>query len=589
MTAKWYWRDPRVGTAEITSVLRTDEWSVTENAEEGSVGAASLTADDRDGTFSVRKMLGNRIEAVDTDCPGDVVIWAGHISDQRFSHGDTVLGLQVENATMDRNYAWGCRVMTGTDCKRTAETDAQRMSWLLRTDEANAQFDDVTAFVNTAVGTPMDAADYRGQTFDQVASDCAQASGKNWWAQGIGTAIGSAIRTYAWYDYDTSTAYTGTCVITNDPALIDEATYWAPFQEAELLRDHSRIYSGGYGTYDGGAVYVTNATTASAYEKRDTVVPIPNVKTAAKAKARLTRILAGMGAPHYRATVTVRVPASVVNQFKAGMRLQASFTHFPAPYNGLCWYRILNRTVSQRAAGKLYDVRLEMTPLGSMSCSLSIGSAVTASITDQAYSTGSYSIGVGPAAASAVVAVMTAGVFNTPGDTGMALSGVTTLFSHDFVANDTTAMGYAASASPVTVTGSYTGGYHASTEGRESAAIAALPTAATSPVQSATAVSNAGLGGVATLASAPTPGNILVMMLGIRALNGSQDYPPASDLYPATGWTKLASGWAAAEPAGARCCSAVYARCVQPGDGRDWGQASGGWAAAICVSEWAPL
>ena len=371
MSARVWWRDEHTGTAEITDHIRTDSWTLTESAEEGSVGAATLVADDADGTFGALTMLGSHIEVIDSDSAGDSVVWAGHIGEQTLSRGDTVLSAQWSNSTMDRNYGWARRALTGTASNRPAETDTQRVAWLLATSEASADLDDVTTYVSAAAGTPMDACDYRGQTVDQVMSDCSTASGRNWWAQEMGavpgTATGTAywagVKTYAWYDLDTSAAYGGTCVITNDASLVDLATYWPPSQDAEMYRDFSGVYSGALGNWDGGSTYRFRAATASAYGRRDTVVPLPNVKSAATAAKVLDRMLESMAEPHVRVRVGLEVPASVVNQFKPGMRVVGKFTHFTSGLDGLAWYRVLNREVSQAAAGERYRLRLEMTPV----------------------------------------------------------------------------------------------------------------------------------------------------------------------------------------------------------------------------------
>ena len=300
MSAQVYWRAFHTGTAEITSHFRTDTWKLSENAEEASQATSSITADDTDGSFGTLQMALNHIEVIDTACPGDIVLWAGHITDLTDSRGDTVNSTQFACNTIDRNVAWSRRVMVGSDCNRSAETDVARMQWLLATSEAAADFDDVTTYVSTASPVNMDAADYRGQPFQNIASDCAQASGKNYWAQEMGTAIWSAIQTFAWYDFTTSTAYTGTCVVTNDSTLIDEATYWPASQDSTLLRDYSRVYSGGYMPFDGGATYRENASTASAYGRRDFIAPSYNVKSLTKAQARMDRMLTSMADPHLR-------------------------------------------------------------------------------------------------------------------------------------------------------------------------------------------------------------------------------------------------------------------------------------------------
>ena len=367
MTARVWWRGQGL-LEEVTDHFRTDSWSVSESAEEGSVGNCTMVADDADGTLGALMFGLTHIEITDDAIPGDIVVWAGHVGSLTVSRGDTVTERQLSLSLIDRNVGFGRRVLSGTASKRPAETDVERMQWLLGASEASSDFDDWTTYVSTASPVAMDACDYRGQSADQVASDCAAASGRNWWSQEMGpgpitATLGTGILTTAWYDWDTSTAYTGTAGLTNDPTLIDLAEWWPVGQDATLTRDYSRVYSGLYMPFDGGAVYRQRAATSSAYGMRDTTAPSLNVKSAAKAAARADRILSTMGAPHLRVSVSARLPPSAVNQFRAGMRVRASLTHLTDGLDVPWWYRILSRTVSQAAAGSLYDVALEMTPL----------------------------------------------------------------------------------------------------------------------------------------------------------------------------------------------------------------------------------
>lgn len=365
MTAVLYQVSASLGTPSLSRLLPTDGWTVTEQAEEGSVGESTLTLYDSDGTLATAFRQLQNLAIVDTSTGGDVLVWGGYSADWTWSRGDTANSRTLQVTLNDANWAWSRLVLTGTASSRPAETDVARVQWAMTTYAADVAFGDVTTYVSTASPVAMDAADYRGQYLSDLVGDCSQASGKNWWASQMGTSLASASVT-AWYgDSNASTAYAGTCAVTNDPALIDSSAYWAPTQDASIVVDPSRIFSGVYVEFDGGAAYRYKASTGSAYLKRDTVISAMNVKTVTKARARGDRYLSSWNSPHERVTCSVRVPATKVSQFRAGMRVQAGFTHIPG-WESPRWCRVLRRTVSQRAAGTLYDVELEMTPVANM-------------------------------------------------------------------------------------------------------------------------------------------------------------------------------------------------------------------------------
>lgn len=585
MSAVFRWVSGVLGTAVVTDYVPTDGWSLTENAEEGSQAESTITLyDDALGTAIQDLTSLHILTVIDDDIPGDdKIVWGGYIGEVEVSRGDTATGRVWQWSLHDSNYSWSRMILTGTAAARPAETDVARMQWMLSTHAADYSFTDTTTYVSTASPVNMDACDYRAQYTSDLADDCAQASGKNWWTSMIGTAHGGPVT--VWYGKDTGTAYAGTCVITNDPLLIDGSTYWPPSQDARMVIDPSRIYSGAYIEYDGGATYRYSPAIASAYSKRDTTMTQMNVKSAAKAQARAARYLASWASPHVRVTCTVRVPASAVNQFKTGMRVRALFTHLPG-LESLTWYRILRRTVSQRAAGTLYDVELEMTPQGAgsaLSCSTAVSSAITASITDQTGASGSYSISLTPTVPSAVVAGFVAG------GTGMSTSGTayTQLYSCADTGHETLANGWATASSTESVTASYT-----RTGNPQAAVMAAFPTSASAPVQSATAGWASGPV-TATLGTAPTPGNLLVAIV-----TGSANATPMT-LAPSSGWgLGDGSGNSLAFIAEGQCngvhpfggdAVAVFAACAGVGFGTAW--AFGGTGAAsnyysISLTEW---
>lgn len=356
-----------LGTPNLSAYYPTDSWTLTEQAEEGSVGESTLLLyDDASGSLATAFGQLQNLAMTDDSTGGDIFVWGGYSADWTWSRGDTAVGRTLGASLKDANFAWERMLLTGTASSRPAETDVARVQWALSTYAADVAFDDVTTYVSTASPVAMDAADYRGQYLSDLMGDCSQASGKNWWAQQIGTAIGTAYgKVTAWYaDSNTSTAYSSSLVITNDGTLLATGSpYVAASQDSELLVDPSRIYSGVYVEYEGGATYRESASIASAYGKRAVAISAPNVKTAAKAQARAARYLASWATPHLRFTTTVRVGAAQSAQLRAGMRVPVRMTGMPGIVDAQ-WCRIMRRGVSQRAAGTLYDIEMELVPTG---------------------------------------------------------------------------------------------------------------------------------------------------------------------------------------------------------------------------------
>lgn len=359
MSLHVYYDDEDIGVHDLTAYIRRDTLALTEQAEEGSVGISTITFDDPD---MILNFDGHRPLFIleDEDTTGDTVFFFGYTYNQRIKRGPNILGRIWEVDVSDANALWQRRIMTGSDTKRGAETDVARMQWLLATNEATG-FTDVATYVSTATTGAMDAAPYRGQTFSQVADDCAQVKGKNWFAFGAKSNL-TAVKppVYAWYGKDDLTTYSSPFTITNDPTLINESTVWAGDQEATLTRDVERIYWAVYMPYDGGAVYRTLAATAAHYAKRDFAAPSINVKSRAKAQARGDRMLTDLATPDLRLKLTVvKVPPAAVNGFKAGMRIQVQMTEMEEA-SFLGWWRIVSRTPQQVGDGTYYDVELEL-------------------------------------------------------------------------------------------------------------------------------------------------------------------------------------------------------------------------------------
>ena len=347
------------GTIDITDrvqVLGESPISVALNAEEGSVAMSRMFIDDPDGDLIVKGH--HLIKVLETDAdPDEQVIGVFNIGPKdvgrggRYSEG---VGRVWEVTLADVNNHIERRIEVGTDTKRPAETDVERIQWLLSSAELGLVTDEL--YVDTTDGVAMDAADYLGQSVKSVLDDCAQASGRNYFIW-----FNEAEDAYSlWYKHAHAEEWDSPLRISNVAGDEDDDTF-APSDDDKLTRDPGRQVSGVYLPYDGGYAYVQNLVTADEINmRRDASAPSVNVKTAAKATARANRYLAENDEEDDRITAKIVVPAAKVNQAHAGMRIQARFQHLPG-YEDFTWCRILTRQVTQVSMAT-YSIEMTLSP-----------------------------------------------------------------------------------------------------------------------------------------------------------------------------------------------------------------------------------
>lgn len=361
MSVRHYYRTDS-STSELIDQVQLGKFTVQHCAEEGRVGNGTIEVDDPDGSFDVKGLRTWYITESDIPDPTDQIIWRGYTADRGITRGpgERVAAARVYSINVvDQNSVLSRRIQVGNDAKRPAEKDVARMQWLVNTAEAGT-FDDTFSYLHTDRQLSMDAVDYRGQPNLSVIDDCAQATGKNYWADYFnGSGIG------IWYGHPGEPDYVASIAISN---LITDVTgsisgtgqsIFSPSEDSKLTRDPSRLFSGVYLPYDGGYVYRTNATTATTYAARDTSMPSINVKTAAKASKRAVRYLADLDTEEDRITTTLYLPSTHVNRVKAGQWINAKFTHFPG-YEAFTACRVLSRTLTEFEP-KVYKVDLELS------------------------------------------------------------------------------------------------------------------------------------------------------------------------------------------------------------------------------------
>jgi hypothetical protein len=372
MAARFYFNHPDDGPTEITDRIdRRIPWALQERAEEGMPGSNYVVLADPEMDLDI---AGHRRAWVieDTSEITDNVLWYGWIGQQKVSRGQgddlqiTARRWSVE--FIDFNGVWNRRVIQSETADRDPETDVERMDWMLGL-ATSGIFDDVTTYFHTGSPVNMDEGNYVGQYRDQVIDDCAQASGKNWWAKGYET--GSGRETFVWYGHDGEEDYVSPLRMSNDPADWDDALLadgtslcWPISEDTELSRDPSRQYSGVYLEYEGGAVYRKKDATIDDIGRRDFIAPSRMVKTKTKAEARANRYLNKLDTQDETIQTRIRVPAAKGTSLRAGMRTLFKATHLPGYDDEFYWVRVLSCTVQPVSGGEFYDLSLELSTDG---------------------------------------------------------------------------------------------------------------------------------------------------------------------------------------------------------------------------------
>jgi hypothetical protein len=362
MAFKYHFRDDGGDLVEFTSRVQlgfsehpgTD--GLVMNAEEGSVGTSQLRVEDPNGDWDFPK--GHRLVIVTEDeCAGDdygTAVYVGYTAARTFERDLNRTGAAriITMDLVDINSVFERRIMAGAENNRPAETDVERITWLMTTNEA-ALIDDYLYF-STDDPVDMDAVDYRGQGFRQVLDDCSLQSGKNWflWRHDQEHSL--------WYGPRGTTDFSSSIKISNVLADIDNATVFAPSITSKLTRDPSRVYSGIYRTYASSFLYTQNDETAATFARRDTFESSPNVKTKAKALVRNIRELSDISTEEDVISTAIIVPRAQANDVVAGQRMQVKYTHFDG-YEAYVWMRVLNRTVREVGKDQI-ELSMELTP-----------------------------------------------------------------------------------------------------------------------------------------------------------------------------------------------------------------------------------
>ena len=279
---------------------------------------------------------------------------------------------------IDFNCFLGFHVFTESDANRPAETDIERVQWLLTSSFIAGELID-TGYVQTGTGVDMDAADYRLQRPVDLLNDCAQVSGRNFYSY-----FDDGQRVHAlWYLNWTDLVRISPVQFSNDLTKVDsnETTVgatmvFAPEMDATLHMGPSRVASGVAVPYGTGSAfaYDTNAGTAAAFGHLEAVAPNSHVTTSGKALALADRYLDENNSEDFTITFSAKVNEAVVTLIHSGDIVNCHFTHLPGftypsgqsvNYDTQLWpCRITNLTYEQNElSDQWYMLRLNVSPI----------------------------------------------------------------------------------------------------------------------------------------------------------------------------------------------------------------------------------
>jgi hypothetical protein len=296
-------------------------------------GIGTINIDDPEGAY---ELAGWHTFTVDeTECTGRERVWGGWLVGRRVSRGPYKDGAaRIWSVDIiDINALFGFQVFRANSAQRPAETDVERMTWMIASAPmASTPVHDDGRF-STSGPTNLPAAEFVRSYPVDMATNAAGQSGKN---------------VYAYWDHDDDEigfhydlqANGPACSLRASNVIADEdgvTTFYA-FLDAELDADAYGTYTGVLLDYVGGAVFGENDTLIAELSptefspvtfKRDQMLRSDRIGKLTTANAYLAVYLAQASQEREDITLSVRLPASLVNYIEAGMLIDVKLTHLP--------------------------------------------------------------------------------------------------------------------------------------------------------------------------------------------------------------------------------------------------------------------
>ena len=331
-------------------------------AESGTLGTGGIPLDDPTGSLTIAGLQPFYVQ--ESLCTSAPRLWTGYLMDRTISRGqggatdslNTGAARIYDCNLVDLNAIPQFQVFTAVAANRPAETVTARIAWLMASTQMSLVHDH--GYIGTSANV-LSPSDYRGNYPQDVLNDIRAVTGWD---------------SYVFFEQ----TYAQPTLFLNDPTAATRvstlsisnlrtdtsSTCFFPLIDAKLVRDPSRVYSGVYLEWLGGATYVTNATTASNFVARDVVSSTSRIGRSATATAVANQFLQSSSTEFDRISLTIKVPASQVNLIDAGMRVNAKFTHLPGYTSGENLRVALRSVLANEETDQFYNVYLELvTPI----------------------------------------------------------------------------------------------------------------------------------------------------------------------------------------------------------------------------------
>lgn len=384
------WNDFTGGFAQYDDRLRVATLEVTTMAEEFQSGASDVVLDDSTADFYVYPY--RPMYFVETAAYGDPYFGIiGPVWTERrvVERGNERTGSRRvwTISVRDINSLLALRIQKGTDAERDAETDVERVTWLIGTAEVIGGFGDngytieETEFFFTDGPVDMSESDYTFQYSEGVLRDCLdQGATKNGFLYPAPTSGSDPTRIGIWYGTDARADFASLHKISNDlddisPEVLtgfagvtpqySTGYVFPPSQDMRLDRDPTRTITGAGLQWDGANTYLSNGTPGDVLTRRDMVFAGELVKNVTQAGERLAAILDTNDTEDDAITCSVVVPDWLVHAFVAGNRVQFKATHLASlGYEDYVWMRVAKVTTRHIApeggSPGVYELALDL-------------------------------------------------------------------------------------------------------------------------------------------------------------------------------------------------------------------------------------
>lgn len=355
-----------IGTVPLGDVVYLGDNPGYTSRADGEVGFSGVLISDPDGSLDIVGL--NKFEVDDTACDNPR-IYTGIVYDRTIKRGSQqrVETQRVWDTNLaDQNAYLNLRIIhDGNHGNRPAETDVQRIAWLLAEVLNNGHVINGTGGTFGANGPTaavlaaprnLDAADYRGQYAAQVLADIGPPGNRRFFVYWDPVLDDKCL----FYGLNTDYLGTSSLSISNVLADLDSTTFWPYFGDNGLHRDPSEVYGAVYYVYRNGTIYREDPGTLATYLNRGVSIRNDRVGSATTASTFTDRILDRASEERDQINVTIRVPPEHVNHVLEGQRIAVKFSHLPG-YETETYLHVLSRTVIQdKPTPEFYDIRLEL-------------------------------------------------------------------------------------------------------------------------------------------------------------------------------------------------------------------------------------